>query len=191
SDTGPAEPVTAYKPGASAELGSSGDPGTFGVARLEDRVRIVWHFDSDSLKTFTIAYRLRGLAKAYDDVVDVNLQVWGAQWPKGVSSVAATIALPKTRGGGQLAPLRVWGHPETVQGRVALEPGAAVLTTSYVKPHQFVELRTLFPRSLLDSTTGAKVAAGPGLEEIVKAEKKAVDDREYGRRQVQDELDKL
>ena len=77
--------MTVYKPGASAELGSSGDPGTFGVARLKDRVRIVWHFASDSLRTFTIAYRFRGLAVAYDDVVDVNMQVWGKQWPKGVS----------------------------------------------------------------------------------------------------------
>ena len=47
SDTAPAEPVTVYKPGGSAELGSSGDPGTFGVARLKDRARIVWHFDSN------------------------------------------------------------------------------------------------------------------------------------------------
>ena len=68
---------------------------------------------------------------------------------------------------------------------------ALVAALSFVKPHQFVELRTLFPRSLLDSTAGAKVVAGPGLEKIVEAEKKAVDDREYGRRQVQDALDHL
>jgi hypothetical protein len=43
SDTGPALPTTIYRPGASAKLGSSGAPGTFGVARLKDRVRIVWH----------------------------------------------------------------------------------------------------------------------------------------------------
>ena len=67
-----------YTPGASAELGSSGAPDTFGVARLGDRVRVVWHYQAFSeLRTFTVGYRFRGLSVAYDDVVDVNLKVWG------------------------------------------------------------------------------------------------------------------
>ena len=35
---------------------------------------------SDEVRTFEIRYRMRGVAVAYDDVVDVNLQVWGSQW---------------------------------------------------------------------------------------------------------------
>ena len=33
-----------YTPGASAELGSSGVPGTYGTADLGDAYRIVWHY---------------------------------------------------------------------------------------------------------------------------------------------------
>ena len=103
SDTAPAEPVTVYKPGASAELGSSGDPGTFGVARLKDRARIVWHFDSKSLRTFAISYRLRGLAAAYDDVVRTAAPGTSATVPFTVSG------WPQTRSGVSWAPPRVLG----------------------------------------------------------------------------------
>ena len=70
-----------YRPGASAELGSSGAPGTFGTERLESAMRIVWHYvASDELRSFNVSYRLSGVTEAYDDVVDVNLKVWGDEW---------------------------------------------------------------------------------------------------------------
>jgi hypothetical protein len=37
-----------YSPGASAELGSSGLPGTFGTARIDGGLRIVWHYGAFS-----------------------------------------------------------------------------------------------------------------------------------------------
>jgi hypothetical protein len=70
-----------YAPGASAELGSQGGPGTFGTASLADRFRIVWHFSAVAeARTFVVGYTLVGVTVAYDDVVDVNLKVWGDQW---------------------------------------------------------------------------------------------------------------
>jgi hypothetical protein len=48
-----------YAPGASAELGSSGVPGTYGTANLGDAYRIVWHYRAtDEERTFTLRYRL-------------------------------------------------------------------------------------------------------------------------------------
>ena len=45
-----------------------GTPGTFGVERRGDTVRIVWHFSaSDQTRAFTVSYTLRGVAIAYDD----------------------------------------------------------------------------------------------------------------------------
>ena len=38
----------AYRPGASAELGSEGAPDTFGTTRTEAGVRIVWHYQTSS-----------------------------------------------------------------------------------------------------------------------------------------------
>ena len=71
-----------YTPGGSTELGSIDTPGTYAVDRSSHRVRVVWHFQAaGEARTFTVSYRFRGLAVAYDDVVDVNLKVWGDQWP--------------------------------------------------------------------------------------------------------------
>ncbi len=68
----------AFATGGCVEIGCSSPPGTFGVTRDGDTQRIVWHFSAtDEVRTFEIRYRMRGVAVAYDDVVDVNLQVWG------------------------------------------------------------------------------------------------------------------
>ena len=58
-------------------------------------MRIVWHYRAENeRRTFTISYRFRGLAVAYDDVVDVNLRVWGHEWPSGLGSLASSMQLP-------------------------------------------------------------------------------------------------
>lgn len=61
-----------YGPGASAGLGSSDTPGTYGTAKVGDEYWIVWHYRaSDEQRTFTLRYRLEDLAVAYYDVVDL------------------------------------------------------------------------------------------------------------------------
>lgn len=158
-----------YTPGAPAEVGSSGQPGTFGMARTDRGVRIVWHFRAaDETRTFTVGYRLAGLTVAYDDVVDVNLQVWGGEWEVGLGRLTATLELPGPASG---PAYRAWGHPVWVRGDVTLEPTRVSLRALDVPPRQFVELRVVFPRSLLASTEGARVAAGATLDRIVAEER--------------------
>ena len=66
---------------AAPELGCSAPPGTFGVDELGDGSAIVWHYRRiDEVRTFRSATGSSGLAVAYDDVVDVNLKVWGDEW---------------------------------------------------------------------------------------------------------------
>ena len=71
-----------FGPGAPTDLEPGGPAGTFGVDDLGGRVRIVWRFQSDGVqqRTFLVHYRMTGLAVGYDDVVDVNLKVWGDEW---------------------------------------------------------------------------------------------------------------
>ena len=106
------------------------------------------------------AYRFRGLAVAYDDVVDVNMKVWGDQWPSR-SATCERRRRSRTRSRWTTR-YRVWGHPAWVKGAVARTPEAATLHAVDVPAHQFVEERVVFPRSLLTSTAGAKVKQGPG-----------------------------
>jgi hypothetical protein len=49
SDVSVSENGSQSAPGASAELGSSGAPGTYGTANLGNAYRIVWHYRSVAL----------------------------------------------------------------------------------------------------------------------------------------------
>jgi len=160
----------AYHPGASTVLGSSGDPGTYGVEDRGSVVRVVWHYAAvDEERIFTIRYRMTGVAVVYDDVVDVDFQVWGREWSTGVDRVDARLRFPGTVDPGEVL---VYGHPATVEGRTSL--GADGVSPSleawHVPAHQFVELRVLLPRRVLAGTDGARVVTGAGKETIVGAE---------------------
>ncbi|MDH5421463.1 MAG: DUF2207 domain-containing protein, partial [Acidimicrobiia bacterium] len=171
---------TEYLPGASTELGSSDIPGTFGVEDRGSVMRVVWHYRATNEdRTFTVTYAFTGLAVAYDDVVDVNLQVWGDQWDVGVSELRARFLSADLESGDEVL---VFGHPTDVDGRTSLgEDGRSPDLVAYSVPNrQFVELRVVVPRSVLQSTDGAKVVAGAGLEEILadeRAEDAAADQR--------------
>jgi hypothetical protein len=157
SDVSVSEGNQAYRPGASAEIGSSGDPGTFGTARTDDGIRIVWHYRAqDAVRSFTIRYRLAGLAVAHDDVVDVNLKVWGDEWEVGLGNLTALLFLPHPASG---SAYRVWGHPVFVRGDVTRDPMSATLRAVDVPARQFVELRVVFPREVLESVEGARASA--------------------------------
>ena len=153
----------AYTRGNNTAL-EEGTPGTFGVERHGDTVRIVWYFDArDQTRAFTVSYTMRGLALAYDDVVDVNLKVWGDQWAEPLDRLVAVETAP-----GKI--LRAWGHPVWVRGDVELEGTRATLRAVSVPAHQFVELRTLVPRSAFASTGGMRIARGDGFATIVEQE---------------------
>ena len=113
-----------YRPGGCTELGCSSPAGTFGVADVGSRTRIVWHYQAtDEVRTFDIRYTLRGLAVAYDDVVDVNVKVWGDEWEERLGRLTATLQAP-----GKV--VRAWGHPVWVRGDVQISgtAGAAART---------------------------------------------------------------
>jgi uncharacterized membrane protein len=155
----------AYRPGGCVELGCEDAPGTYGAESVDGRYRIVWHYRAaDERRTFTIRYRLSGVAVAYDDVLDVNLKVWGDEWDVRLGELTATLTAP-----GRV--LRAWGHPVWVRGDVTIEARRALLRALDVPAGQFVELRALFPRAALASTTGARVRDGSGLDRIAAEER--------------------
>ncbi len=153
----------AYRQGTKTDL----EPGplrTFGVERNDERVRIVWYFDaSNETRAFTISYTLIGVAVAYDDVVDVNLKVWGDQWDEQLARLEAVENAP-----GKI--LRGWGKPVWVRGDVELSGNRATLRAVSVPARQFVELRTLVTRDAFTSTTGMTVRRGNAIDRIVAEE---------------------
>ena len=180
-----------YRSGASAELGSDGDPDTFGVKDLGDAARIVWHYIAiDERRTFAVSYTLKNFAVAHDDVVEVNLQVWGDEWSVGLQLLRAQMLLPPERP----APgdVRVWGHPARVEGATELVPkgAGASLYAIDVPPQQWVEMRMTFPRSVLRSTRHARVAGGAAFADILAEEQALVED-DQREREARDRVLKL
>ena len=152
-------------------------------------MRIVWHYSAFSeSRSFAIRYRLEGLAVAYDDVVDVNLQVWGDKWKTGLDRLTATMRLP---GEPETAAFRVFGHPAWVRGRTFKTPGLAHLEAFDISAEQYVELRVVFPRQLLTSTTGAQVREGNGLPSILAEEQEDAEAYENDRERIDRALDRL
>src|SRR5262249_22421570 len=162
----------AFRAGGSTERKPGLTPDTFGVERKGERISIVWHFrPASGAHTYMIGYRFHGLAIAYHDVVDVNLRVWGDQWSVGLDELNASIAPPKPA---RLGPsYRVWGAPAWVNGVVTRTPRAAILRAVNIPPHQFVEERVVFPRTLLASTAGAQVRKRNGLAKILGEQRAA------------------
>ncbi|MBA2294427.1 MAG: DUF2207 domain-containing protein, partial [Actinobacteria bacterium] len=160
-EIGVTERETAFQPGASTALEPGGPPGRYGVEDLGGRTRIVWRFESEGFqeRTFRIHYRLAGLAIGYDDVVDVNLKVWGDEWEQSLGRLNSTMRGPANV-------VKAWGHPVWVRGDVTLEGRDAVLRALDIGSGQFVELRALYPREAFSSTGGMQVRDGAGLERI-------------------------
>ncbi|MGI9659561.1 MAG: DUF2207 family protein, partial [Gaiellaceae bacterium] len=163
-----AEAGRAYAPGAPASIGSNGPPNSFGMARTSRGVRVVWHYGAtNETRTFTLRYRLRGLTAVYDDVVDVNLKVWGDEWNVRLGRLTAQLVLPQRPVAG---PFRGFGHPAWVRGDVTLGDDRIELRAQSIDAGQFVELRALFSPSLLTSAAGARRINENALGRLLAAE---------------------
>jgi uncharacterized membrane protein len=179
------EGTTRYTRGGSTKLGSIDRSDTFNYETSSKRVRVVWHFlAAGEPRTFTVAYRFRGLTAVHDDVADVDLKVWGSNWSSSLSDLTATVALP--RAASLRSDYRVYGHPAWVHGVVARTARSATLRAAGVPSHQFVEIRVVFPRSLLRSTAGAKVVPGNGFAAIIQQEASAQASYQHDRDRLDD-----
>ena len=168
SEVSVAKGSATYSAGASTVLGSTDTAGRFGVADLGDETRIVWHYRAlDEVRIFTVVYEFTGLAVAYNDAVDVNIQVWGSQWEQTLAVLEAEMFLPP--GDGRVY---VWGHRGRGSGTTSLgsEGRSPRLDATDLGAGEFAELRVVFPREWLTSTSGALVVPGNGQDAILDEE---------------------
>ena len=103
---------------------------------------------------FTVSYTLRGVAVAYDDVVDVNLKVWGDQWEQplfrlvGIERRRERSSAPGVSPSGCVATSSSLARAPRCGGQ---RPGRAVRRAA-----------TLFPRAAFTSTAGMQRRARQG-----------------------------
>ena len=128
-------------PGASHRARPGRPPGSFGI----DEPRRAASASSGTSRRATSRARSRsatgsrGLAVAYDDVVDVNLKVWGDEWKQPLGRLTATVGRPRRRSS---APGAI---PSGCAATSRSTGGTALLRALDVPAGQFVELRTLYP----------------------------------------------
>ena len=143
-----------YRPGADARVGSSGPLRSYGVMKTDAGwTQVAWHFDAqDSARTFVLSYRMHRFVRAYRDIGNLDLQVWGDQWPVPLDRLHAVVIFPGPATSADRASrlLRVWGHPASVRGSVAIAgPDRVTIDAGGIPAWQYVELDTTFPRHLL------------------------------------------
>ncbi len=169
------EGQTVYRPGGNTVLGGFGLPGTYGtetVRKGDQRyLRVVWHYSAtDETRIFAIRYRFTGLVKAYDDAVDLYWQVWGDEWQGSLDALAATLTLPHPV---DVSRERVYAHPGHVEGVVVAGAEQIQLGARDVPREQYVELRALLPRDVLDANpTAAQIIREPAWDRIQEEERK-------------------
>ena len=138
--------------------------GTFRIARGTRGVRIEWR-EPRGLREVRIGYRLAERPIVYRDVVDLRIALWERDWPVPVGLLTASLHLPRN----SPAKVRVWLHPPSLHASVARNRrGVRVRARDVEGP---VELRAVFPRSVLTSTEGARTKAGVGLRVILAEER--------------------
>ena len=131
---------------------------------------MVWHHSSqDTTRTFKLVYRFTGVVRAYDDIADLQMQVWGDQWAVRADRVSATVDLPA---GAESGDVRVFGHPYGINGTTSLgEDGVSpLLEATGVPANQPVDIRVLFPVDLLSSRDGTQTVPGESLSDILAEE---------------------
>ena len=169
-----------YEPGGCAELGCFDPfPNRFGTAEIPGGLRIVWHHGAaNEQRTFDVSYRVLDAVVAYDDLLDVQWQVWGSEWDQRLPELRASVSDPALEPADER--YRVWGFPREVQsGQTERADGIARLSASDIPSGQFVELRVLVPRLAGQNVSAARVESGEGLGKILAEEGAKDDDYRY------------
>jgi len=138
--------------------------GTFRISRGTRGVRIEWR-EPRGLREVRIGYRLAERPIVYRDVVDLRIALWERDWPVPVGVLTASLHLPRS----SPAKVRVWLQPSSIHASVSRNRrGVRVRARNVDGP---LELRAVFPRSVLMSTAGARRKAGLGLRAILAEER--------------------
>ncbi len=137
---------------------------------LGHETELKWFYSAQNeKKTFTIKYELQKAVTTYTDVGEFYWKVWGQGWSKPLNELYGEIRLPgKVEDANQVYS---WGHPE-LNGKIGLVGNQTLIFQAFEIPkEQWVEIRLLFPRELLQGTENALEKKQAGLEKIIEEEK--------------------
>jgi hypothetical protein len=130
----------------------------------------VWHSSYNQTREFVLTYTVTNAVTSYSDVSELYWQAVGDAWGSKTDYAEITVHLPQTVAKENIY---VWGHGP-LNGKSEIVDGSTVrFVVRDVPPETFVEIRTLFPVSIINS--------GPKINENalarIKREEKSFQDR--------------
>ncbi|MCA1840662.1 MAG: DUF2207 domain-containing protein [Actinobacteria bacterium] len=123
-------------------------PNTFHVDPSNGALRVTWyHRSSNQDRTFTLRYRVQRAVVQWDDTAELYWQFIGSGWDVDSNDVSVSIALPPP--GATFPQMKVFAHGPLSGEIHALDATHIQATAPIVPPRTFLEVRALFPSSLV------------------------------------------
>ena len=136
-------------------------PQTFDVVEDNNQYKITWFYRANNTnKTFVIKYKLVKALKVYNDVAEFYWKVWGGDWDVGLPALWVEVNLPSSIKSTE--DILYWLHPE-IDGKIGIRKDykGIVAFAGNIPPHQWVEIRLVFPKSYLSNLDPSKVELIP------------------------------
>lgn len=131
--------------------------------------RVKWYYSArDEKRRFVIKYNLKHAIKSYEDVHEFYWKIWGDGWDPKLREIYGNLSLPKKVSDSK--EVYTWGHPD-LEGKIAMLNNQDVIFQAFNIPsHQWVELRVVFPKYVLEDPIYTRNFEREGLDEIINEE---------------------
>lgn len=144
----------------------------YGTKNNDGNFEIGWGVGLDAsaeIKTYQITYTVKDAIAKYNDYAELYWQFVGSDFEINARKITGTIYLPGN------APskddIKVWGHSEGLNGTIyATAQNKIEFDITAFKSGRYIEIRTLFPPNLINSTGRTKNSNI--YEKVVKEETK-------------------
>ncbi|HRU32135.1 MAG TPA: DUF2207 domain-containing protein, partial [bacterium] len=157
-------------PTAGIKIEEVSSPEKISIENRGDHIRVRWDFSAENEeKTFNLSYKMSNVLKVYNDIAEFYWKIWSEGWDVKVGKLNVKVYLP-----GKVShrdELYIWGHPR-LPGRVDIlnTLDGFSLETEDISSNQWVEIRALFPATVLSSYSGAIRINKDMLEDILREE---------------------
>ncbi|OGJ21404.1 hypothetical protein A3K73_09235, partial [Candidatus Pacearchaeota archaeon RBG_13_36_9] len=131
--------------------------------------QLKWYYSaSNERKRFLISYKLKNSLNVYKDITEFYWKIWGNGWAYPLKEISGTFELPAAVSNPK--DVYTYGHPQ-LNGKIAILENKTVIFQAFNIPsNQWVELRVLFPSSLLSNPLFVNKINADGLEKIIQEE---------------------
>ena len=134
-------------------------------------LRINWQYNAfNEQKQFLISYKLKNAINLYNDVAEFYWKIWPDGWNAQLQELQGTFTLPSKVQNPK--DVYTYGHPK-LDGKIAILENQKIIFQAFNIPKkQWVELRVIFPSSLIKDSTFANKINSNGLGKILSEENK-------------------